>query len=91
MDESQSVEFDKIRTQYYYALYQYAIGHNYEGLQTALKQLTYLKGKEILLIERTEFLALVDTLENQNHLTEITEELRPWYFHTTFLIKQIVE
>ena len=91
LDESQSVEFDQIRTRYYFALYQYAIGHRDEGLRTAMEQLAILKSKKTLLIERTECYALISTLGGQNHMAEVTDELRPWYLHTTSLIKQIMK
>ena len=91
LDKSQSIKFDIIRSQYYLALYQYVIGHRTEGLQTAMNQLTALKAMDILLIERTEFYALIDTLEGQNHMGEVSEELRPWYSHTKSIIQQIIK
>ncbi len=90
LDESQSVEYDDIRTQYFFALYQYAIGCRNEGLQTAKNLLSILMAKDILLIERTECIALIDTIEARSSLEKITDELHPWYLHTTAIIKQII-
>lgn len=91
LDESDSVEFDKIRTQYYLALYQYATREKANGFQIVTILLTELTEKDSLLIERTECLALIDFFEGQEHVAEITKELRPWYHHTISIIKQIVE
>ena len=90
LNNSRSLGYDKIRTQYYLALYQYAIGHTSEGLNTAQALLSELKEQNSLLIEKAECLALIDTLENQDHLSEVDDELCPWYHHTASLIKQIV-
>lgn len=90
LKESDSAEFDDVRTDYYLSLYQYASGRRAEGLRTAQEQLSKLKKEGTLLIERTELFALVDAMENQSHLSEVSDELKPWYNHTISIIKQIV-
>ena len=90
LKESQSMGFDDIRTCYYHSIAQYAAGNGNEGLQTAKAMLENLENNETLCIEKTECLALIDALEGQDHLAEIRDELRPWYFHTIMLVKQMV-
>jgi hypothetical protein len=90
LKESDSAEFDDVRTDYYLSLYQYASGRRTEGLRTAQEQLSKLKKEGTLLIERTELFALVDAMETQSHLAEVSDELKPWYNHTISIIKQIV-
>ena len=33
---------------------------------------------------------LIDMMENQDHFSEIGDELKPWYRHTHIIIKQIM-
>ena len=89
LDNSLSSGFDKIRTRLYLSLYQYCTGLKDMGLQTAMELWEELKKKNTHLIEKTECLALIDMMNNQNHLTEISDELKPWYSHTISIIKQI--
>lgn len=91
LNDSQSVLFDDVRTNFFLSIYQYATGQKTSGLQTALDQLTKLKIKNTLLIERTEFIALVDAQEGLDSVKEVPEELRPWYYHTFAIIKQIIK
>ena len=90
LNDAQSVGFDDVRTCFYQSVFLYAVGREYEGFQIAQELLLELRKKDTFFIERTECLALIDTLENQDHLTEIRDELRPWYFHMASIIKQIV-
>lgn len=82
--------YDEIFFNFYNSLYQYAIGNKTVGLQIARAQLEQLQQIDTLLIERVQLLALVNTLDNNNYPVEINEELRNWYDHTMFLIKQII-
>ena len=59
-------------------------------MQIARAQLKQLLQIDTLLIERVQLLALVNTLDNNSQPIEINEELRNWYDHTIFLIKQII-
>ena len=90
LNDRRSVFFDDVRTHYYQSLYQYATGRRNDGLQTINKLLTELLSKDILLIEKTECVAIVDALEGQNHLEDIPEELKSWYNHFFFIINQII-
>lgn len=90
LKDAQSVGFDDVRTCFYQSVFLYAVGCESEGFQIAQELLSELCKKDTFLIERTECMALIDALEKQNHLTEISDELRPWYFHMASLIKQIV-
>ena len=91
LDKCKAMGLEDIRTRYYQALVQYAVGHKEEGFRIAKEQMLALQNKDIFLIERVECWALVDTLESKNHLSEIKGELRPWYFHTVSLIKQVMD
>lgn len=82
--------YDEIFFNFYYSLYQYVIGNKTVGLQIARAQLEQLQQIDTLLIERVQLLALVNTLDNNSQPIEINEELRNWYDHTMFLIKQII-
>ena len=89
LNNSQCSGFDKIRTRLYLSLYQYCIGSTELGQQTAMELWEELRKKTTHLIEKTECLALIDMMNNQNHLAEISDELKPWYAHATSIIRQI--
>lgn len=85
-----NVVFDDVRSKYYIAIYYYAIGQVKVGLGMAMELLNKLGKDNNMLIEKTELLALIDTMEKQDHFFEIGGELKPWYMHTISIIKQIV-
>ena len=53
-------------------------------------QLEQLQQIDTLLIERVQLLALVNTFDDNNYIVSINDELRNWYNHTMFLVKQII-
>lgn len=89
LSNSKSILFDNVRSKFYTALYLCATGRKDSGLQTAKAQLVDLLKTETMFIERTEFMALIDTMENQSNLMEVSEELKPWYHHVVTIVKQI--
>ena len=81
LEKYQGSGYDNIRYRYLYALYKYVTGHNEEGLEIIQKLIDDIEQMNILLIEKTECFALLDTFEGQCHLAEISDELKPWYQH----------
>ena len=69
---------------------QYASGRKEEGLRTAKEKLSVLQKKGSLLIERVEYMASIDLLEEQYHSEEVPEELQSWYYHVGSIIRQII-
>ncbi len=90
LNNCQTSKFDDIYTHYYLSIYQYTIGNREESLRTAMAQLEELQQMDSLLIEKTEFLALIDTIGGQKHASDVNEELQPWYSHTLSIIKEII-
>lgn len=90
LKNSESAGFDDVRTSYYVSQYQYAMGYGEEGLRTAKDQLERLSKQDTLLIEKAELWALVDTMERQDHLADVSDELKPWYHHTASVLRQMM-
>lgn len=88
--DGSNVVFDDVRSKYCIAIYHYAIGQRKVGLDMVIELLNRLNKDNNMLIEKTELLALIDMMENQDHFSEIGDELKPWYRHTHIIIKQIM-
>ena len=82
--------YDEIFFNFYYSLYLYVIGNETEAVTIARTQLEQLQQIDTLLIERVQLLALVNTFDDNNYIVSINDELRNWYNHTMFLVKQII-
>lgn len=87
---SQIKGYDEIFFHFYNSLYHYVTGEKEEALKIAKAQLEKLQKVDTLLIEKVQFIALVNMLEENYCPNEINEELRNWYNHIRTLINQII-